>query len=290
MLTLLVVEMILLQIGIRDSEIVRRTLIEVTILEKINNIEFLKRSQKSALKYSFYGAYDFLGKRGGYLNLNNVQSYDCIPYWRIYDTTIIPDLKDNIEQTTSIIFNDYMDVFRSTEMIVPYYEINIQNVFPLYSQVMDIEIDTPDDLMFKKEKLRIIEKSVFSHDIPSGLSQEYNIGDENFIQKDSIKKAVEDGINSANTEDEINQKIRDEIEKLEQNIDQSLPANFHVEIEVFQIEKTPTSAAANVLVTIENKDTEYLIENKLKTIPLKFRIIDGDLTITPPTDVCGETI
>lgn len=145
-------------------------------------------------------------------------------------------------------------------------------------------------MMFKEEKLRITEKSIFSHEVPSGLTQEYDIGVENFIQKDSIKIAVENGINTAATEDEIDQKIREEIRKLEQDIDQSLPANFDVEIEVFQIEKTSTSAAANVLVTIENKDTEYLVENEPKTIPLKFRIIDGNLITTPPTDVCRETL
>ena len=290
-LVLLVCWCIYLQLGIRDTGIKRKIARETLIIEDINKMEFLKRSQKPSLKFSFYGAYDFLGKRGGYFDLSNIQSYDCVPYWQVYDTKNLPDFKGNMSKTTSIIFNDYMDVFTEEGFTIPYYEIDIESVSFPFPDTINVETDVQDYLVFKLKKIRIADKTDFSIQVLSAFSQEFEIANENLIKTDSIEKTVEDGINSAATEDEIENKIHEKIRELEQDIQSSAGPNFDVKIEIVQIEveKTSLSAAAIVEVTIENKDAKYLIGNELKSIPLKFRIIDGNLDVIPPTNICTET-
>lgn len=297
-LVLLVCWFIYLQLGIRDTGFSRRVARETIVIEDINKMEILKRAQKPSLKFAFYGAYDFLGKRGGYFDLTNIQSYDCIPFWQVYDIKNIPDLKGNLSKTASLIFDKYMDVFRTDGFTVPYYEIKMDNIpFP-FPQTLNVEMNDQDELVFTVEKVRIADKSDFSNQITSGLSQEFEIANVNLIQTNSIKKAVEDGINSVDingmsqtdAENEIDRSIREKIAELQQNIVQS--TNFDVKIEVLQIDKqiSPLSAAANVLVTIKNKNVKYLIGNELKSIPLKFRIIDGSMVVTPTTNDCNENL
>lgn len=346
-LALLICELIFLQVGIRDSAIVRRTTREIKIIENINNMEFLKRAQKPSVGFSFYKAYDFLGKRGGLSDLTNVFSYDCAPYLQNYTTKIIPDLKKNIEITSSLIFNKYMDVFVSKGLSPTDYGVTVEDVQPPYPQTLNIDVNCPDNLKIVFEKIQIIEKSNFKHQVPIGLFQEYELAKENLIDTDAIKKTVDDGINSVSTnlvlsgsktdcgcpsEEDVfkeinngksfsdtNNDIKNEIitktSDLQQNLNSNLGPTIEIKIEpeiTTEIKKncvdTPgdscdngnnyctkncnfiLTAASNVNISVMNNGMKYFVGEEYKKIPFIFRIIDGNLLITPPTNDCAETI
>ena len=348
-LAFLVAEFFYLQAGIRDSAIVRRTFTDIKIIEDINKMEFLKRSQKTSLEFSFHKTYEFLGKRGGFSDLSQIPSYDCIPYWQNYTTKNLPDIKQNMEKTSASFFGVYMNVFRDAAMTIPSYEILIEDVQPPYPSTLNIQAKSSDNIELNFEKVNIIEKSNFNYQVPIGLFQEYQVAKENFIDTDIIKKTVDDSINDVinsngllstgsktdcgcpsedavfteankisftDAKNLIRNNIINKISELQQNVnDKLIGTDIEIKIEPDVIsEITPHcvdtlgdscgddknlctrtcnfdfTGFSNVMITVENKNVKYLIGNELKTAPLKFRIIDGSLTIIPSTNGCTENI
>ena len=338
----LVAEFFYLQLGLRDSAIVRRTLRDIKISEDINIMEFLKRAQKPSIEYSFYETYEFLGKRGGFLDLTQISSYDCIPYWQNYNTKNLPDIKQNIEKTSTLIFDMYMNVFKNYGIYTPNYMVLIEDVQPPYPQTINIQANSQEDIELTFEKIKVIEKSSFTHQVPIDLFQEYKVAKENLIDTDNIKKTVDEGITSAglisagsktecgvcpSDEDvfiEINGKgfsvakndIKNSIIEKTSNLKNNLVSTgLEIDIQPDVASEITSSCVdtigdscdseknwctktcnfvftgvSDVAITVENKTMKYLIGNEFKSIPLKFKIIDGSLTVTPNTNDCGETI
>ncbi|MEM7818723.1 MAG: hypothetical protein QW403_01065 [Candidatus Aenigmatarchaeota archaeon] len=202
--TLIIAEFVILQTAIVDSSELIRAVREAAIAEDINSLEFLKRAEKHALNYSFYGSYYFLGKRGGYLNLQNLRSYGCVPYWQFYDEKNYPsfsDITNNLKEATQKIFYKYLDNFRSEEIFVPYYTINIKNMpssesdtFPSY---FDVEATANQNLKFESKYVKIEDKSGFSERVNSGFLSEY-LNAKNFIESRNFKQIIIDAINELN--------------------------------------------------------------------------------------------
>ncbi len=334
-LALLAVEFIVLQIGIRDFASVKRVIQEVAILQVINQMEFLKKAQEQALPYSFYKAYDFVGKRGGYFSLANVDSYNCIPYWRVYDQINVPTqttLLKNITEAASEAFNKYMDEFRGEGGFeIPSYTAEITSIPS--PNVFRVKAESSGNLKFSISNLELEEEDRFMDTVPSCLINETRIGKNQFITTDSIKNAIDDAISNitedcTNRDNELRNKINQKITSLSTTVDDvevSLSVKniwvSHSEIEdsscgyysctnssgtyycscgskccwnessVSYCHKYINyKGAANVLITVKNTSMEYLIGNERRNIPLKFRVLDGNLIVTPPTNICSETI
>jgi hypothetical protein len=273
MLALLLGEYFYLQLAIRDSSIVRRAIRELKIMEDINVVEFLKRSQKPSIEFSFYRAYDFLGKKGGFFDLTPISSLDCIPYWQIYDTKNTPDIKQNIEMASASMFNRYMNEFVRYGASIPAYGVTIQNVQP---QTLDIQANAGSDLELNFDRVKVIEKTNFNHQVPIGLFHEYDIAKVNLIDANVIRNAVNDGINSAGLSSSGSKTNR-----------AACPSACPSEDEVFQeINGMTIFDGENLLKTkISEKITD--LKNNLNTIlagtniQVNFDSIETDSQITP---------
>ncbi|MFQ6055346.1 MAG: hypothetical protein ACE5J3_05115, partial [Methanosarcinales archaeon] len=93
-----------------------------SIIEKINEVEFVKRGLDKALIYSFHQASYAIASRGGYSDFDNVPSYNCISYWRNYTTINYPtDFLENIEEVSLKNLNDYTQTL-SDDVTVPEYQ------------------------------------------------------------------------------------------------------------------------------------------------------------------------
>jgi len=108
MLVAVVVEGVILVNFVFRIELSIRAAREAEIVKKINEVEFVKRGLDKTLIYSFHQASYFIGSRGGYSNFGSVPSYNCIPYWRVYDSTNYPtDFFENIEGDSLERLNSY---------------------------------------------------------------------------------------------------------------------------------------------------------------------------------------
>lgn len=91
-----------------QSETIKRTVRDMTILEAINTVEFLKSSLNQALGFSFYQAAYTVAQNGGG-DAPSAQSLGGPPYWRVYENTNVPDYKSNIQSGTKNILSLYKE-------------------------------------------------------------------------------------------------------------------------------------------------------------------------------------
>lgn len=315
LLALIVVEFVILQTAIVDSSELRRAVKETAIAEDINSLEFLKRVQKSAVNYSFYGAYYFLGKHGGYLDFSGIRSYDCIPYWQVYDEKKYPELteiEDNIKKAAEKIFYNYLDSFRTDEISVPYYQLNIKNLpssAPFPSE-FEVEANANQNLKFESKYVKIEEKGNFSCKVNAGLLSEF-ISAKNFIESHDFKKIINDAISEVNlksscsltksslpsdedvfSDQNCNGKSSDDAKRLIENKIKEKLKNLNI-LEVITFseiypsctytktdsEYTKTcsfsfDAGYNALVKISSYSA-YPLENGIKNFEFNFRILVG---------------
>src|SRR3990170_1005459 len=92
------------------SEFSTRVAGETLIVQSINELEFVKRALPPAATYSYYQASYYTASRGGYDSLD-VQSYSCIPYWRVYTETDYPDYRTRLSSSLLSIFSEYLRQF-----------------------------------------------------------------------------------------------------------------------------------------------------------------------------------
>jgi len=129
MLVLVGVEGVILVNFVYRMEFSIRAAKEASIVEKINEVEFVKRGLDKALIYSFHQASYFIASKGGYSDFDGVPSYNCIPYWRNYATTNYPtNFLENIEDNSIKDLNSYAEAL-SNDITVPEYE-KVERVLP----------------------------------------------------------------------------------------------------------------------------------------------------------------
>lgn len=129
---IVVVEGVILTNYLIRSENIVRALREEQIIQAVNNVEFAKRGLSQAVLYSFNQASYDIGKRGGYFNMPLGDSLDCIPYWKTFNSTNIPNFKSELQQNLLKVFNVYGT---SLGVDVPQYD-NVQ--FDITNNVMNL--------------------------------------------------------------------------------------------------------------------------------------------------------
>jgi hypothetical protein len=104
---IMVVEGVIITNYLVRSENIVRAIREEEIIKGINTVEFAKRGLTQAVLYSFdQAAYD-ISKRGGFFDLSSTISLDCIPYWKTFSTSNMPDFESELSTNMLKIFNSY---------------------------------------------------------------------------------------------------------------------------------------------------------------------------------------
>jgi hypothetical protein len=108
MVLIVVTEGVIITNYLVRSENIVRAIREEEIIRVINLMEFAKRGLNQAAVYSFnQAAYD-IGSRGGYFDLSQGNSLNCIPYWKIFSANNIPsDLESQLSNNILKILNSY---------------------------------------------------------------------------------------------------------------------------------------------------------------------------------------
>ncbi len=191
MIALLLLEGIGLQLFISQGETYTRTIRETNIIQGINQVELIKRSLSQALEYSFHQASYLIGKRGGYSNLNGVDSLDCIPYWRVYGIESYPGLS-GLGQTTLKIMNRYANGLNG-EVYTPQYDrVGVKKET---EDIVTINALATDKLVLGREKLSVKDNPTITKKVRTDFVKMLEDGRKTFIDKDSVKEAVQNGVN-----------------------------------------------------------------------------------------------
>jgi len=267
------------------TSVSKRAMIEINVIDGINKLELTKIALGQSLGYSFYQSSYLLSTQGGYFDLTEVDSYNCIPYWRVYNHASSPDYENNLEKLTLGIFNDYCVSLNSETQVPDYNSVSIEK----FSGGSKVRVSSDKDLEIDRPKFRVSEDSVFTLEDKLKILRLFEIGKGNFIDVDSIG----DQIKSSSTYGDAVQKIS----SLERELNNELVGYSEDSI---IIKLTPggnlgsddSNYAIKVLVEIIDISDKYLVydyyskKTELKNIGLRFYVLTGNYQVDPETNYC----
>jgi hypothetical protein len=259
-----------------EHESIVRSTREREIIKMINEMEWVKKIMPKILEYSFYQSSYSLASMGGYFNPNDVPSYNCIPYWRVYGNTYFPD---SIESNLNKTFINYLGRYASKlGLNLPNYEITFQED----EEGVTADMKGGGNLVIDRGIARVEDKSDFSKKFNIQFFDIFETGKKRFVDEDSILPAV---INSLDVSCEGQKdKMISELQKLETDqikldvIDVQVDCNGH--------------AAAKVLVRITSPEQYPVYDyedntTELRNVQLKFFVVSGNAPlIEAETNVC----
>lgn len=272
-------------VGFYDrSSISKRAMMEVNVIDGINKVELTKIALEQSLKNSFYQASYLVSEQGGYYDLIDVDSYDCIPYWRVYDDATLPDYENNLEQTTLHFFNKYADSFEGEADIPDYNSVSVEKV----SGKTKVKASSDEQLKLSRPMVEVSDNSELTTEVKLRTLRLFQIGKENFVDNDLLGEQIK----GSTTYEEVLTRISGLQSELNDD-------EFGYGIENVEIELKPTvtvgldgSLAARVLVMMTDNSGEYVAydyssqKTEMKKIVLKFYLLVGEHVITPEINEC----
>lgn len=259
---------------IGEHETVVRSGREMDIIKLINEMEWNKRIIPQVIKYSFYQSSYDLGTKGGYFNPDEVSSYNCIPYWRIYDNTYFPDIQENLNKTILYYMNEYANALG---MNLPQYNISYQET----DEGIAVNLTSDQNLEMSRGSATVGDRSDFATTYNYDIFKIFETG-KKFVEENSLLSAVE---NSASSCGDIKDKLSTELKSIEAN-------NVELEVEEAQSDCNGHSAA---IVLVKITDTQkYPVydysENTTtdRNMQLRFYVLVGNSQLLEAkTNVCG---
>lgn len=274
---IIVVEGVILTNYLIRAESIVRALKEEQIIQSVNNVEFAKRGLSQAVLYSFNQASYDLGKRGGYFNMPLGNSLDCIPYWKTFNSTNIPNFKSEFQKNLLKIFNVYGT---SLGVDIPQYD-NVQ--FDITNNVMNL---TASGMLTDQEDFFTIKDSAnFVQSANMNIFKLYAAAEDIENQLDSKVSASTSYSNSldniVSTSNSLGQKYSSQ--------------GFQVTIDPSQnLDSGGKNFAIRVLVSVTDTSQKNLVydfaEKNLQTKNLEFRyyMVFGNSPVQPQTNECAK--
>lgn len=260
---------------IGEHETIVRSGREREIIRMINEMEWVKKVIPQTLEFSFYQSAYSLGANGGYFNPNEVPSYDCTPYWRVYDKTYFPDSVDgNLNKTIVKYLSKYSSALGFS---LPPYEISFQN-----DNGILVNMIGEDNLVIDRGIARVEDNADFSEKFNITFFDMFGNGKNKFVDDDSVLSAVTNSL-GASCEDQKDM-IASELQKLE-------TGEIKLDIKDVQVDCNG-HAAVNVLVRIVSPEKYPVYDyeentTELRNIQLKFFVVTGNAElIEPEINVC----
>jgi len=261
--------------AIGENESVVRSVREREIIKLINDIEWNKRTMPQVLEYSFYQSSYSLASKGGYYDSNEVPSFNCVPYWKVYDKTYLPEnIEENFNKTFLKYLNDYANALR---LGLPLYKIGYQE----NDNGIFVELTSDENLEMERGIAKVEDESDFSGQFNVNIFKLVEKG-KDFIKEDKISSLVKNSLGASC--EEIKNKVMAEVKQLETE-------GIELDVEDVQTD-CGGQVAAKILVKISDIGQypvyDY-IENttELRSIQLKFYIMTGNSElINAETSVC----
>lgn len=268
MLALVLVWGVSIYFFIGEHETVVRSSREREIIKLINEMEWVKRLMPQVLEYSFYQSNYFLASNGDYYDSTAVASYNCVPYWRIYDETYLPDLKENLNKTLIKYMNDYAAALRIS---LPDYEIDYQDE----DGATVVTIKSDGNLKLERGIARVEDNPEFTFKSDTNIFQLFETGKE-FVEEDKILSAI---LAAGTSCDGQKDRIADELQRLDTD---TIHLEFDKENDI-QIDCNG-HAAARVLVEIKDTEKHPVYDYKenttsLRSMQLNFYVISGNANL-----------
>jgi len=263
--------------AIGENESVIRSVREREIIKLINDIEWSKRIMPLVLEYSFYQSSYSLAGKGGYNNPNEVPSYNCIPYWKIYDEKYAPDresFEENLNKNLKKYMNDYANALRIN---LPLYDIS----YKTDEDFVSVDLTSDENLEMERGIAKVEDESDFSGKFNSNIFKLFERG-KDFVEEDKISYVVMSSLGKSC--EEIDGSISNEVKQLEDD-------GMELIVEDVQTDCSG-HVAAKILVKISDdiKHPVYdHIENttEMRSTQLKFYVIAGNSgMISADTNLC----
>ncbi len=267
------------------TNISKRAMIETNVIDGINKLELTKIGLSQSLKYSFYHSSYLVSSQGGYYNLGEVDSYNCIPYWRIYDDTVSPDYKTNVEQVTLSIFNNYATSLKDETQTPNYNSITIEKT----SEGSRIKATGNEKLKIVREKLTITDDSEFTTESGLRTIRLFEIGKGNFVDTDSIGDQIKNIPTYSAAVTKISS-LENELNSESVGYNQE-----NVKIELIPSQNLgldDSNYAIRILVKIKDDSQSYPVYDysgkkaESKNIELNFYVVVGNYQIDPQKNDC----
>lgn len=295
-LALVSIEGLLLTNFVFRMEFSVRAVKESVIIEAINSMEFVKRALPHAATYSYHQASYYTASRGGYDDIS-VESYDCIPYWRIFTGTAYPDYRDDIKSASLSIFYEYLVEIEGEVFRFPSYTVEIDE------GARKFKLSSSGELKYWTDTVEITDKPNVEVPIDTGFFRIYGIGKDKFIDTDNIGnsvKTVSDSHACGDSQNTISSEIRSAISSLQSTLNSQYSSEsigFVLTVEDIQFDPSCNSDfAARVLVKIKDTSSTFLAYDydekttKRRNIELKFYVLSGGYMTDPTTSECGTVL
>lgn len=257
-------------INVRETEIIRG----------INSLEFAKQYLLSSALYSYRQASYDVANRGGYLDLSS-NSYNCVPYWRIYSQEIIPDVDSSMKDAVSSAFTKYIT------------SANFENVKIPTSFTVDVSnhnilsVNSPDTLQVGTENLYTAEE-LFSFSQPTD-GRVFSL----FSVAQNVEQTVNEVATLSNSYSDLSNKLGLIIDAINVNYESQ---NLKVTYAIDNIGSNDTNYAAKILVTVTDTTSQYAAYDfqtntfGQKNLALQFYMLEGNSNNAAPTNSCPSII
>src|SRR3989344_185869 len=241
---------------------------ETEIVRLINEMEFAKQYLNNALSFAFYQSAYELGNSGGVSSIQSFSSHNCIPFWREYGTSTVPNYDSNLQEVLSGYMNKYGTVTKG-EAVVPVFD---QVAIDRQSGIVSVR--STNELKVDSELAKINDVAEARQKIDDAPFLLFDVGKE-------ISDEIGSSATSAGTYGEAVDKIKFIENKYaslygEQGID--------VSIDVENIGSSDSSYALRALVNVATK-SKYPVYNSDKVttedaIKLSYYVVFGKETVT----------
>jgi hypothetical protein len=259
----------------------RASAMETNIIQGIDDFTLKRRYLEQAMEYSVYQASYEVFQNGGYSNISDADSFDCLPYLEVYGTENTPDIYGNIAVLATNYFNEYSIEISDDETAVPDYEIFLVNGMPNILARTDGKLE-----MVKEGKMKVSDDSEIRIVTPTVL---FGIEDNIHTSNAHVSELVSDSVDYAHFEEQL----ADYSDNLNSGMaEPSETTIFSSEM----ISGDGTTFSARVLVDIKSVK-EYPVYNREseanEMLPLEFRYYilvsnDPSLEIGPETNICNR--